>query len=105
MGRLLTGRLKQWREQHGLTQEQFAERADLKYKHYQAIEAGRKIDIRISTLEKLARGCGAQPWELLAPVERFAMAAEAPGKYVGAKMRRGRRRTEGRRNSGSKKTG
>ena len=44
------------REAHGLSQEAFAERAGLKYKHYQAIEAGRKNDIRFSTLAKLANG-------------------------------------------------
>jgi len=40
-------------------------RAGLKYKHYQSIEAGRKTDIRFSTLEKLAKACGLELYELL----------------------------------------
>ncbi len=61
----LLARVKQLREALGLSQEAFAERAGLKYKHYQAIEAGRKSDIRFSTLEKLAKACGLEAWELL----------------------------------------
>lgn len=53
LGRLLE-RLRALREQHGLTQEDFAEIAGMSYKHYQAIEAGRKPDLRLSTLERLA---------------------------------------------------
>jgi transcriptional regulator with XRE-family HTH domain len=61
----LLARVKDLREALGLSQEAFAERAGLKYKHYQAIETGRKIDIRFSTLEKLAKACELKPWELL----------------------------------------
>jgi len=65
MAKRLLARVKNLRETLGLSQEAFAERAGLKYKHYQAIEAGRKIDIRVSTLEKLAKACGLDPSELL----------------------------------------
>jgi len=65
MAKRLLARVKDLREALGLSQEAFAERAGLKYKHYQAIEAGRKIDIRVSTLEKLAKACGLEPAELL----------------------------------------
>jgi len=51
----LLRRLKYLRKRAGLTQEQFAERAGMSYKYYQQIEAGRKRDLRLSTLEKLAR--------------------------------------------------
>jgi transcriptional regulator with XRE-family HTH domain len=61
----LLARVKQLREALGLSQEAFAEKAGLKYKHYQSIEAGRKSDIRFSTLEKLAKACGLEAWELL----------------------------------------
>lgn len=61
----LLARIRELREALGLSQEAFAERAGLKYKHYQAIEAGRKIDIRFSTLEKLAKACGLAPSDLL----------------------------------------
>ncbi len=57
--------MKQLRQSLDLSQEAFAEKAGLKYKHYQAIEAGRKSDIRFSTLEKLAKACGLEAWELL----------------------------------------
>lgn len=47
-------RIKQLRQALGLSQEAFAERADLKYKHYQAIEAGRKPKVQLPTLIKIA---------------------------------------------------
>src|SRR5213595_108790 len=65
MAKRLLARVKALREILGFSQEAFAEKAGLKYKHYQAIEAGRKIDIRVSTLEKLAKACGLDPSELL----------------------------------------
>jgi len=65
MAKRLLARVKALREALGLSQEAFAERAGLKYKHYQAIEAGRKIDIRLSTLEKLAKACRLELRELL----------------------------------------
>ncbi len=65
MAKRLLARVRELREARGLSQEAFAERAGLKYKHYQAIEAGRKSDIRFSTLAKLAKACGLEPWELL----------------------------------------
>ena len=51
----LLERLKYLRGKAGLTQEQFAERAGMSYKYYQQIEAGRKPDLRLSTLERLAK--------------------------------------------------
>ena len=61
----LLARVKQLREARGLTQEGFAEKSGLDYKYYQSVEAGRKRDIRLSTLEKLAKACGLELWELL----------------------------------------
>ncbi len=63
----LLERVRERRESRGLSQEAFAERAGLKYKHYQSIEAGRKIDIRLSTLQKLSKACGLELWQLLHP--------------------------------------
>lgn len=63
----LLRRLRELRKAHGLTQEAFAELAGLNYKYYQAIEGGRKKELRISTLEKLAAPYGIEVWELLAP--------------------------------------
>lgn len=61
----LLARVKELRESHGLSQESFAEKAGLGYKYYQHIEAGRRRDIRLSTLEKLADACGVSLPELL----------------------------------------
>jgi transcriptional regulator with XRE-family HTH domain len=65
MAKRLLARVKALREALGLSQEAFAERAGLKYKHYQSIEAGRKVDIRLSTLEKLAKACRLELRELV----------------------------------------
>ncbi len=65
MAKRLLARIKELREALGLSQEAFAEKAGLTYKYYQKVEAGRKRDIRLSTLEKLAKACGVELWELL----------------------------------------
>ena len=62
----LLKRLKQLRKDAGLTQEQFAERAGMSYKYYQQVEAGRKRDLRLSTVERLARAHHLNVAELLA---------------------------------------
>jgi len=59
--------LKQLRKARELSQERFAELAGISYKYYQAVEAGRKQDLRLSTLERLARAHGLEVYELLAP--------------------------------------
>ena len=58
-------RVKRLREKLGLTQEAFAERAGMKYKHYQSVEAGRKPNMKLETLLKMSAACGLEPWELL----------------------------------------
>ena len=65
MTQRLMARVRELRETRGLSQEAFAELAGLKYKHYQAVEAGRKSNIQFATLVKLAKACGLKPWELL----------------------------------------
>ena len=80
--RRLIKRLRLLRENLGLTQEQLAEQAGLEYKHYQAVEAGRKKDLRLSTLLKLAKGLGLEPWELLHPTTPELAVAEPKGKYL-----------------------
>lgn len=61
----LLARVKERREARGLSQEAFAEKAGLGYKYYQHVESGRRRDIRLSTLEKLAKACGLELWDLL----------------------------------------
>jgi transcriptional regulator with XRE-family HTH domain len=55
------------RKRHSISQEQCSELAGISYKYYQLIEGGRRIDLRLSTLQKLAAGYGIQVHELLAP--------------------------------------
>jgi transcriptional regulator with XRE-family HTH domain len=64
---ILLRRLRELRKRHGLSQEAFAEKAGMSYKYYQAVEAGRKKQLRLSTLEKLADAYGLELWQLLAP--------------------------------------
>lgn len=61
----LLARVKALREALGLSQEAFAEKAGLGYKYYQHVESGRRRDIRLSTIEKLAKACGLELWKLL----------------------------------------
>jgi transcriptional regulator with XRE-family HTH domain len=63
----LLARLRELRERHGLTQESFSEASGISYKYYQAIEAGRKPDLRLSTLERIANAYGIEVYELLGP--------------------------------------
>ena len=76
----LLARVKQRREGLGLTQEAFAERAGLGYKYYQSVEAGRRRDIRLSTIEKLAKACDLELWELLKVDDPLPAIAEAPAR-------------------------
>lgn len=78
----LLARVKGLREARGLSQEAFAEKSDLGYKYYQHVESGRRRDIRLSTLEKLAKACGLKLWELLdLDNEASTALAEAPAEY------------------------
>ena len=74
-------RVKALRQALGLSQEAFAERAGLKYKHYQAVEAGRKSDIRLSTLIKMAEGLGLKLTELVDFNSPLPAIAEEQAKY------------------------
>src|SRR5882762_5530079 len=60
-------RLRELRKLHQLTQEQFSEVSQISYKYYQALEAGRKSEVRLSTVERVARVYGLEVHELLAP--------------------------------------
>lgn len=102
MAKRLLARVKQLRESLELTQEQFAERAGLGYKYYQSVEAGRRRDIRLSTLEKLAKACGLELWELLnfdtppmiaqedPAADQFSVAPRKPTLTSTKKARRGK---------------
>jgi transcriptional regulator with XRE-family HTH domain len=64
---VLSSRLRRLRQRHALTQEAFAEVAGLSYKFYQQIEAGRKKQVWLETVERLAAAYGLEAWQLLAP--------------------------------------
>lgn len=81
MVKRLRMRVRQLREARGLTQEAFAEQADIKYKHYQSVEAGRKPNFTMAMFEKMANGLGVDAWELLIPEELAPMMAETQAKY------------------------
>jgi transcriptional regulator with XRE-family HTH domain len=63
----LLEKLRQLRLGRGWTQEEFSERSGISYKYYQAVEAGRKQDLRLSTLERLAKAHQLEVWQLLLP--------------------------------------
>ncbi len=65
--RELAQRLRLLRRARGLTQEQFAEHAGLSYKFYQQIESGRKKQVWLETLDRIAAGFGLESWQLLSP--------------------------------------
>jgi transcriptional regulator with XRE-family HTH domain len=81
-------RVRQLREKRGLTQEAFAERADIKYKHYQQVETGKKLNFTMKTFEKMAKALGVEPWQLLAPLEDPVVAEEPQAKYQTKSKRR-----------------
>jgi transcriptional regulator with XRE-family HTH domain len=64
---ILLRKLKALRLARGWTQEEFAERADVSYKYYQAVEAGRKRQLRLATVDRLAAAFGVAAWQILSP--------------------------------------
>jgi hypothetical protein len=48
------------------------------HKYYQHVESGRRRDIRLSTMVKLAKACGMEPWELLNFDSAPSVVAEEP---------------------------
>ena len=92
----LLARVKALREALGLSQEAFAERAGLTYKYYQHVEAGRKRDIRLSTLEKLAKACGLELNELLDFETMPVALGEEADKFKTATGKGGRKSAKGR---------
>ena len=61
----LAKHLKELRAEHGLTQEEAARKCKLEYKYYQRYESTKPRDMRLSTLEKIAKGFGVEPSDLI----------------------------------------
>jgi transcriptional regulator with XRE-family HTH domain len=85
----LLARLKELRKLHGYTQEVAAEKAGMSYKHYQAVEAGRKRALRLPTLERLGRAYGLEVYELLSP--QLPIRVPKPAKKGKARVKQVRR--------------
>jgi transcriptional regulator with XRE-family HTH domain len=64
LGPRLGARLREERNARGWTQEQAAEQCGYGIRHYQKIE-GAELNIKLSTLEKLAEKFGVHPSDLL----------------------------------------
>jgi transcriptional regulator with XRE-family HTH domain len=92
----LMARVKQIRLARGLSQEQFAERADLDPKYYQHAEAGRKPNPGMDTLLKLAKGCGMELWELLNFEKEPLVANEDRAKFEATATKRTQRAAKAR---------
>ncbi len=65
--KLVRNRLKDLRGKHGVSQEKLAKIAGVNYKYYQSVEAGRRQELRISTLEKFAKAYSLTPSQLISP--------------------------------------
>jgi transcriptional regulator with XRE-family HTH domain len=64
---LIADRLKALRLRHDLTQEEAAELTGVTMRFYQLIESGRKKQIWLDTVERLALPYGLEAWQLLGP--------------------------------------
>ncbi len=61
----LSTRLRELRQERGLTQEDAADLCKVPYKNYQWYESGTPRDMRLSTLGRIAKGFDMTPSELL----------------------------------------
>ena len=60
-------RLRILRHRHAITQQECAELAGMSFKFYQILESGKKKQIWLETVEKLASVYGLNAWQLLMP--------------------------------------
>jgi transcriptional regulator with XRE-family HTH domain len=51
-------RLRQLRKKYGYTQQKLAELSNVEYKHIQRLESKKPCDVKLSTLEKIAKAFG-----------------------------------------------
>ena len=79
-GKLLIARLRELRKSNALTQEKFSEISGVAYKYYQLIETGLRMDLRLSTLEKIAKAHGIGVHQLLSPDFPKVPVMKAPAK-------------------------
>lgn len=65
---LLAARLRELRVRHQLTQEEAAELVGVSMRFYQLLESGRKKQVWLETVERLASPYGLEAWQLIGPV-------------------------------------
>lgn len=53
--KVFSKRLRQLRLKYGYTQQKLCELADIEYKHIQRLESNKPCDVKLSTVEKLAK--------------------------------------------------
>ena len=64
---LIAKRLRELRQRHAITQQEFADLAGMGFKFYQLLESGRKKQIWLETVERAAKVYGLEAWELIGP--------------------------------------
>jgi transcriptional regulator with XRE-family HTH domain len=64
---IFIARLRQLRERHNLTQEEFSELSGISYKYVQHMETSYRRDVRLSTIERVARVYGLDACQMIAP--------------------------------------
>jgi transcriptional regulator with XRE-family HTH domain len=64
---LIAMRLRQLRERHCLTQEQAADLVGVTMRFYQLLESGKKKQVWLETVERLAKPYGLEAWQLIGP--------------------------------------
>lgn len=64
---LIADRLRQLRVRHALTQEETAELVGVSLRFYQLLESGRKKQVWVETVERLAAPFGLEIWQFLGP--------------------------------------
>jgi transcriptional regulator with XRE-family HTH domain len=63
----LSSNICRLRTAQGFTQQSFAEHIGMEYKYFQKIESGRRRNIELKTIEKIAKGLKIEPWQLIRP--------------------------------------
>lgn len=93
---LIAQRLRELRARHGLTQEEAAEAIGLTMRFYQVLESGRKKQVWLETVERLAESFGLQTWEFLGPTlpDKTALQRSPAKSNIHYKVRRGAYRKE-----------
>ncbi len=72
-------RVRELRQEHGLSYNELAQRADVNWRHLVAIEKGEPCNPTLVTLTRLAEAFGVEPQDLISPVAS-GVRAKTPAK-------------------------